>query len=620
MMDESSVNFLVYYLQSLKERTREESSGTKFGIDWVVYNIAIQEGWTPYRLPFFRSGSDETSKTKTEAEFGQDETYLSTDRTRLRIFVVKDEVLNNRNWNNENFDSDLRMACSPDLRSPDLAHVTTVEVVLAYNKDEDDTGVRLFERFAMAMPSKIGDTAYLSISRWNLTTFVEKVQESLLSPALLPQKFFSQFSYIRSQVSDFEHGSDEWENQVIPNWRNFLGTLLPKNADERSVRLVPVSLIILKQACEHRETGETAWIDLMEWGMLAAWHVASVSTNEDVKAIIANLWIDFYVKEIERYYLANVEHLSVEQSIDYAYGGTFVGTIVSGVVAHWHLARLGLLSLAIAELLPDPESAEERKDAMRLLHQQANWTAGFLHANPSSMRPTIDLNHIELFLTWLTFRRIGRLRDMLHWFIRLTNGLTMRRFGRAQIPFIEGRNSLELVFESVATGETPPEFCDKSSTYLTCLLELACGSRHSERAQMVEVIYRRLVLARTDENDSVKGAEPLDLTIWFPPKDWYPRVLIEPLGHEGSCYNVELGNRWAEALTDGDEIIAATEQFVLECRAKEPMSIPTEVPMSVMILACLKHGTPLPPEFWRHFAFPKPEDDSSEPVGDATEG
>ncbi len=110
MSTDPKTSFLTYYIQSLGERTREERRGTKFGFDWIIYNIGISEGWTPHRLPFLRSGPDETSTTKTEPEFGVDLAFLSQDRKKLRIFALKDEVLNNRNWGNHSFDIALRNA------------------------------------------------------------------------------------------------------------------------------------------------------------------------------------------------------------------------------------------------------------------------------------------------------------------------------------------------------------------------------------------------------------------------------------------------------------------------------------------------------------------------------
>src|SRR5436305_10208499 len=85
MSDDFKTSFLTYYIQSLGERTRQEKRGTKFGFDWIIYNLALAEDWTPHRLPFLRAGGSATSTPKSEAEFGIDLAFVSPDQQTLRI-------------------------------------------------------------------------------------------------------------------------------------------------------------------------------------------------------------------------------------------------------------------------------------------------------------------------------------------------------------------------------------------------------------------------------------------------------------------------------------------------------------------------------------------------------
>src|SRR5437016_893128 len=103
MSNDSATTFLTYYLRSLAERTRVEKAFTKLGFDWVIYNLALADDLIPYRLPFFRGGSDQISKTKTEPELGIDYSFLSADRRILNIFVLKDEELRNTTWTQNDF-------------------------------------------------------------------------------------------------------------------------------------------------------------------------------------------------------------------------------------------------------------------------------------------------------------------------------------------------------------------------------------------------------------------------------------------------------------------------------------------------------------------------------------
>jgi hypothetical protein len=147
MTADPSTSFLTYYIQSLRERTREEKTGTKFGFDGVIYNIGLAKGWTPYRLPFVRTGPGETAKTKTEAEFGIDLAFLSEDRQTLRIFVLKDEVLTNKNFTEHDFDKDLRNACAPDLTAADLTINTALTLVRPTDAEISKGQSQLAERW-----------------------------------------------------------------------------------------------------------------------------------------------------------------------------------------------------------------------------------------------------------------------------------------------------------------------------------------------------------------------------------------------------------------------------------------------------------------------------------------
>lgn len=602
-MSDFRTSFLTYYIQSLGERTREEKRGTKFGFDWVIYNLALAEDWVPHRLPFIRAGGSETSTTKTEPEFGVDLAFLSEDLKTLRIFVLKDEVLKNSTWGTHSFDIDLRNAAAPDLTVTQTTTVEQVEVILAYNKDEDATGVELYDRLVATLGTRVGDNVALRFDRWNLTTIVGKVASQLLTPSLLPQKFFSHFSYICAQFADFRHGSDEWANQMVPNWRRFLDELLSEKADERCVRLLPVSLLILQEHGKDNPTLETAWIDLIEWGMLAVWNVSQSSRKQQIKNAVWQMWIEFYLTEVERYYGEHHEDLAVPLSVDKPLSGSFVDTIASAVVAHWHLARIGILGVSYAECLPK-EFEEDQEKRQFALNTVSNWLVGFLSANPSAMRPVIDLHHIELVLTWGTFLQVGRRDDLGNWLQMLTNRLFMRRSGNAQIPFIEGHNSLDLSFEFTATGKKPPEFCDTSSVYLICLMELLCSLPKERRDDLLKLVYQRIILGRADCGTQMEGCVPIDLMLWIPPADWGDRVLTKTLSDEGECATIQFAKLGAAEPSDGEEISRSIEMLVNETRAKRDFMWPEGLPLSVIILGCLKHRTPLPPEVWRRSIFP----------------
>ncbi len=485
--------------------------------------------------------------------------------------------------------------------------VTEVHVILAYNKDEDRNGIEQFDRLSASMPGRIADTANLSVERWNLTTIVGKVSDSLLSPSLLPQKFFSQFSYICAQFADFRHGSDEWTNQLVPNWRRFLEELLWERADERCVRLLPVALLILQEHGKTNRTLETGWIDLMEWGMIAAWNVANVCEKGEIKTAVAHIWISFYVAELDRYYHNHAADLAVDYSLHKHLSDSLVDAVATAVIAHWHTARLGILGAAYAELLPR-DSDEATETRQRALIDVSNWLVRHLIANPAAMRPVLDIHHIELFLAWAVFMQVGRDRDVYRWLLMLIDRLSVRRAGLAEIPFIEGSNRIELVFECVALGKKPPEFCDGSSVYVVCLMELLCALPERQRNELLENVYLLLAQGTDSAGEAMEGIEPLNLMLWIPPADWSERVLTKTLADEGECAGIHLNSSGETTRLPGTEIAASIENAVRETREKREFKYPSGLPLSVVVLACLKHRSPLPPELWRRAVFEERRD------------
>jgi hypothetical protein len=600
MTADVTTSFLTYYIRSLAERTRLEKAGTKFGFDWIIYNLALADDLTPYRLPFFRAGPSEISKTKTEAEFGVDSSFLSADRTYLYIFVLKDEVLSNSTWTANDFDGDLRRAAAVDLSPTEFKDVREVKIVLAYNKDEDQTGIKLYDNLAKALGTKIGDNVRLAFERWNLTALTEKVKAKLLTPTLLPQRFFSLFNYICSQFVDFRHGSEEWTKQLIPNWCRFLDDLLKDKTDERTVRLLPVALLIAREHGRDNSSAETGWIELTEWAMLAAWRVHQGTRNDAVKAAVFQMWVGFYVAELERYYEAHAIELATEHGLETIRTSSYVDAVAAAVRVFWHIAREGILAISFAELLPskDDDQKKYRQEAMR---KAANWLASLINAHPAALRPLLDLHHIELFLIWCAFSQVGRREDIHNWLWGLHSRLFVRRAGTVKVPFIEGHSSLDLVFEWVANDKKPPEFCDESSLLILFLLELCFSLAPSERNELLARYYQQIVLGRDCNGEQLQNTRPLDLMAWGPPDDWGQKVLVKTLADEGESQTLEAFD--TSAKPEGEVIAAKLEDFVRQSRVARQTSFPEGIPIAVIILACLKHRSPLPPELWRRSIF-----------------
>src|SRR5437016_14317874 len=120
MTADSITSFLTGYVHSLAEETRTDKRGRRFGFDQLILKLAQSEQWKPLRIAFHRGGRKGPPKPKKEAEHGVDLKFISADNTTLRIFVLKDEPLTYKNWEAENFHSDLRRASEQNLRTPEL--------------------------------------------------------------------------------------------------------------------------------------------------------------------------------------------------------------------------------------------------------------------------------------------------------------------------------------------------------------------------------------------------------------------------------------------------------------------------------------------------------------------
>ena len=302
-MRNNFTSFLSNYLTSLLERTREEKQGLKIGFDWVIYNLAIVKKWTPVRLPFLRESTPETPKTKSEAELGIDLAFLNNSDKELVIFVLKDEVLNNSNWKRHNFYTDLQMASTVDLKQLGLESIKNVRIILAYNKDEDKTGIQLFEQTTISFGGTRGDGVALFYERWNLTKLTEEVENNLLTPDLIPQHLSSALQYICLQVGDFDFESMEWRNQLLPQWKYFLNKVLEHPIDERRLQLVPISLLIIHKHRKDTSNSYPGWIDLIEWAMLALWDIYRDLQEIKLKSIVFDIWVQLYIGELDRLFL-----------------------------------------------------------------------------------------------------------------------------------------------------------------------------------------------------------------------------------------------------------------------------------------------------------------------------
>lgn len=591
--------FLTRYILSLKERTRIEKQSRKFGFDWIIYNLAIQKEWKTVRLPFHRASDENGFKTKTEAEFGIDLAFLSKEGNELIIFVLKDEPLKNKTWINNGFEADLRMASSPEKLD---SNVKSVKVVLAYNKDEDSTGIALYDNFVLNMSKTIQSNISIFYERWNITKIVEEVEKNLMTPDLVPQHLTGILNYLCAQVSDFEFASEEWNKQLIPNWKGFLNLLLSEDIDEKRIMLIPVALSILNNYLKKTPDAKLGWIDIIEWSMLHLWSKYRDIEKTELRESIWIIWNSFYLVELQKYVDENEKALLYEHGI--SSNKNKVGnlsTLNDVILVYDIIGKIGILNAELSDRYKIDEIKDKGK-IEELMYKISRLIKACLRNNPATLRPLIDLHHIYLFFIWVILYQTNEKQVMVNWFNELRSYLMVRRIGNSQIPFIEGGNNIKLVAEFVSTQIKPYEYIDDSSYLLTMLFELTFCFDKATRADIQKKYFKHIVLGVGDDDTRlIDEDKAIDLQSWEPSVDWDKRVLLEKItdGVAITTANFMVSNE------NIDELDNNIKEFVKNVATKFPPKIHFDIPQSVYFLACIKNKSPLPPLFWRGTVFPE---------------
>ncbi|MBD5402325.1 hypothetical protein HDR58_05945 [bacterium] len=579
--------YITTYLLSLSERSYKSNKGDyQIGFDWIIYQYGLSQNWQPIRYPFHIENKGQIITHKTEAEFGIDFSFYDQKSKSVIVFLLKAEKLTYNNWIKKDFDSDLRRAINPDLTNIeiDLEKIKKYKIIIAYNKNDDQKGIDCYETFIKSAPKKIYETIDLEFERWNIDRLTEEVTENLLTADILPNNLSGLLSYISLQVADFEFGTKNWENQLIPNWKNFLEQVFTTGIDERKLNLIPFSLIILKNEMKKTPIAIIGWYDLIEYAILKLWDLFP-DLNEKLRLIVISIWREFYINELIAYFEDYYEILTLPYGINNKTAFISLNAICSSYTAYWHLGRLGILYINML-YIPDKEKRE------KILKYYSNYIEKVMDNNPSCYYPLVDINHIELYLVFISYL-LNDKKDKLHdFFLELGNFFCIRRTNRTRIPFIEGRNRLDLVAEYVATGKQPIEWNSKSSYLLTMLLEMFTIFDEEKADKMIEYYFNEVIASN---NEKVKD---IDLVSWYPDNNWQDNIfknqVVTGTGISTSnFYDFDNPNN-----TNKQQII---KLFIKEMRTKDIDIQDLTRPLAAFILACIKYQSPLPPEFWRIF-------------------
>ena len=598
MTPETIKTFLRQYVRSLSEETQRTVKGDRYGFDYLIQQLGAAERWILYRSPSHTPATnDDLPQPKKEEEHGVDFAFLTQDRRELIVFVLKDEKLTYKGFDSHNFRTDLSRAAAPNLKESELTGVTAVRIILAYNKSEDEEGIEEYDRLVQKQGTKVGDVASLRFERWNLERLVDELQEKVFTAALLPENFFRKFTYICLQVEDFTHGSAQWEEVLIPDWREFVKLLLT-DARRRSVWMLAVALAVVREHGKNQPAFGTGWIDLVEWALLELWDAALRSEDDKVSQDVWEIWTLTYVIPLEQFYLLHGPALATEDSLAIPTEPSFQAAAGS-YVAFWHLARLGLLWQSVA-LLPVDKDSPQHPVFVKGLDDIVDRIIRMHHANAGSLRPVMDSHHIELFLVWAALYGVGRTNEIAHWIQILTQRLLTRRREGGPLRVLSTENTWESVFETIAEGEPLTKAYGRSSYLLLMLEEMCLGLPEKERDRLLNSIHQHVVLGVDSKGESLKYKEDVELVSWAPPKDWERLMLSGKLeNEEDNGVSITTGNFVRYPNPKDASIAERLLDFVRQTRERYPLKRETNLPLPVLLLACVKYRTPVPPEFWR---------------------
>ncbi|MDI1250390.1 MAG: hypothetical protein PSV13_16120 [Lacunisphaera sp.] len=604
MTPETIKTFLRQYVHSLSEETQRTAKGDRFGFDYLIQQLGAAERWILHRAPSHPPAtSDDLPQPKKEEEHGVDFGFLTQDRRELIIFVLKDEKLTYKGFESHNFRTDLSRASAPNLKEPELTGVTSVRVILAYNKGEEDKGVAEFDRLVIKLGTKVGDSVALRFERWNLDRLVDELQEKVFTTALLPENFFRKFAYLCLQVENFTHGSAQWEEVLIRDWREFVKLVLA-DPTRRSVWMLAVALAVVREHGKNQKAFATGWIELVEWALLGLWDAALRTKDKKVSGDVWEIWSMSYVIPLEQFYAQHDAALATEDSLAVRTEPAFQAAAGS-YVAFWHLARLGLLWQSVA-LLPVKEDSPQHAAFVKGLEDIVDRIIRMHQANAGALRPVMDSHHIELFLVWAALYGVGRTGEIAHWIQILSQRIATRRREGGPLRVFSTENTWESVFETIADGQPLTKAYGRSSYLLLMLEEMCLGLPDKERDRLLKSIHEHIVLGVNGKGESLKYQEEVELVSWAPPKNWERLMLTGELENQtDNGVSITTGN-FVRYPNEKDTTIAERlRSFVEQTRERYPLKRETNIPLPVLLLACVKYRTPIPPEFWRSAIFGK---------------
>ena len=579
-------SFITKYLLSLSERSGKQKNGDfKIGFDWIIYQYGFFKHWLPIRQPFSIESKDGIISHKTEQEFGIDLSFYDKKNKEFIVFVLKAERLTYSNWTSKNFDSDLRLAISPNFELTGIAvdEIKNYKIIVVYNKSDDIGGIELFDNFFKSSPKAIySNQIKVSFERWNIDKFSSEVTDNILIPDVLPNNLSGLLSYVTYLFNNINFGTTAWKNQLLPNFKNFLDFVFEKGVDERKIYLIPFALIIIK-GNKNTPNSKVAWIELIEWAMLKLWEI-TLNSNKKIKNIVNDIWNNFYIKELEFYFEVNKNVLCSKNGILVTSPCSELILINTINSTYWHIGRLSLLSLSLLR--------SNNKENNTILRYYTDYLISILNNNSSVFYPLIDLHHIQIFMIFCILYLGNRLNDFYNFLLNLIHYLIPRRRLNFNIPFIDSSNDLSLLASYITKQIKIRSSFNESSYLITMLLELCLVFEKRKATEIIDFLFKNIIDEKKEQ-----GIKQINLVSWLPDKDWGKNMFSKQIKGTG----IDTGN-----FVDKDKTKYDIIKNFIEVSSKRDINISKlKTPITVYLLSCIKNNSPIPSAFWRMFIIKK---------------
>lgn len=578
--------FITKYLLSLAERSKKLNNGDyTIGFDWIIYQYGFFKNWLPIKQPFSIESKDGIISHKVEQEFGIDLSFYDRENKEFIVFVLKAEKLTYSNWISKNFDYDMRMAVNPNLENKGIGkeEIKKYKIILVYNKSDDKGGIEQFDNFVKTSSKTIYDGKIrVLFERWNIDKFSSEVADNILIPEILPNNLSVLLSYITYLFNNVDYGTTAWDNQLLPNFKNFVDITFKKGVDERKIYLIPFALIIIR-GDKDSPNSKVAWIELIEWAVLKLWDI-TLNSDDNIKKIVYDIWYNFYIEELKLYFEVNKSVLCSKNGIIVNKTPSsdliLINTINS---AYWHIGRLVLLAISLIKT--------DIPNTINIANYYCNYLIAILNGNSSVFYPIIDLHHIQLFMIFYLFYLSNRM-DVFYSFINdLIYYLVPRKLPDFSIPFIDSSNDMSLVADYVTKQIKIKSSLNESSFLITMLLEICLIFDEEKSVKIINDFFEAVI----NKNEKYNTQE-INLVSWFPDEDWEENIFKKQtetgIGMDTGNFN-SFYNKTTKYENIKDFIKISSERDIDISKLK--------CPFPSYLLACIKNKSPLPPAFWRQF-------------------